>query len=662
MKRSTTSLLVWLFACAIILGLFLPSFFIKRNDYLGGQRSPLAALLKNWEVYYGQNPVAGDTWKTFGEAEWKKMSHYEGTLWVRRTLPELHWENPYLYLGGMNRFEAYLDGKSVYRFHMEPGLVWNHFLVKLHPIRINPEDHGKELTLRMKWDRLPFTASFWVFAGDPDQMLNLMLQSDLPRYIYSVLYLTVGLVGIALLARRKERLYVWFTLLALSAGLGLLLQCISLQWFVKVEALYYWKDLLLPFGVYAFTGLYGEVLGASRRHLVQITKNTLFLYTIATLCAGIWSPTWYWKMFSDVLPFLAIAAMGVVTYALVRYRKDTQGQNERKWLLRGYVILVVCGLVHIISIYFYNPLLRIFSLWPYINALIANVLPNGLLLFMLCMVMVLINRVGRVYRESERNANELMVKNSELEQFHRNLEQLVDIRTKELEEASLSLSVTLREKAETLAEVSVLEERNRIAHEMHDVVGHTLTAAIVQLEAGKKLAAREGNLPMDKLETVSALVRKGLDDIRKTVRLLKTDNTPVKLESALQELIRDTIESMEVAIEANIEIPSGLGRLTEQVIYHALQEGLTNGIRHARCSLFRYTLRPNGDHLEFKLWNDGAPYGYSKPGFGLTTMMERVHLLGGTISVGSGKGDGGFPVGCELTITLPLQLSLPSAP
>lgn len=656
MKRSHLSLIVWLFICAIVLCTFLPILLINQRDIIGGERKEFVNLVKNWEVFFGEQPQSNEEWSVFDAPSKTRMSDYKGTVWLRRPLPKLGMDNPYLFLSGMNRFEVYLEGKQLYSFNMDGHITWNHYMMKFHPIRIGADAHDKELMIRMEREGLPFFGNDLVLAGEPDQLLMVFMQADMSRYIYSILYITAGVIGISLFARRKERLYLWFTMLTFSAGIGLLLTNKSLQWFFKVDVLYYWNDILLAFGVYVFTGLFAEVLGASRKPLIQITKNTLLLYTFGAFCAGIWKPLLYWKLLVEGLPFVVLTAMGVVTYAILRYSQLSIRQNERKWLLRGYGILVFCGLIHLLASLFPNLLIGnlLNSSYDYFYRIIESSLPNGLFLFMICVVMVIVNSVRRVHQESEHNAKELLVKNSELEQFHRNLEQLVEVRTKELEQANLSLSVSMREKAETLAEVSVLEERNRIAHEMHDVVGHTLTAAIVQLEATKKLAIRDGALPLDKLGIILGLVRKGLDDIRKTVRMLKSDKAPVKLEAALRELIRETIETMEVAIDSHIEIPSGLGRLTEQVLYHALQEGLTNGIRHAGCSWFRYTLRPVEESLEFRLCNDGKPFGSAKPGFGLTSMMERVHLLGGTVDIRSGQEENGVPVGCELTITLPL--------
>jgi len=654
MRRGPTSLLAWLFVCATILTLFLPSYYINKQ-FIGDRGAPIAAFSLNWQIRF-ESDSAGRSgeWLTLGDEERGRLSHYRGDFLLKRALPEIPWSTPYLFIYGMNRFEAFLDGRSVYRFHMDSPPASNHFLMTRHPIPISREDQGKELLLRVKWDRMPFQLKSWILAGEPDQVLTLYLQEDAAKYIYSVLYLVVGAVGLVLFARRRDKLYIWFSLLALCAGFGLLLLCTSLQWFANVRGLYFWRDLLLALGIYSFVGLFAEALGAAKRLLFQIAKNTLLLYSAAALIAGLNSATWYWKMLNDGLPWLAVLALGTVSYALVGFPRDDRRPNERKWLVRGYVVLVACAITHMLLNVFAYTIMPKLHLLPYLSLMCANVLPNGLLLFMLAMVMILYHRIGRVYQESERNALELREKNAELEQFHRNLEQLVDVRTAELAEANRSLKVTLREKAETLAEMSVLEERNRIAHEMHDVVGHTLTAAVVQLEASKKIAIRGGDFPLEKLDTINGLVRKGLDDIRKTVRMLKNDDIPAKLETALRELIRETIETMEVAIEAEIDIPRDLGKLTDKIIYHALQEGLTNGIRHAACSWFRYSLRPVGERLEIRLWNDGKPYGFAKPGFGLTTMMERIHLLGGTVSVGSGEDEDGMPVGCELVIVLPL--------
>ncbi len=256
----------------------------------------------------------------------------------------------------------------------------------------------------------------------------------------------------------------------------------------------------------------------------------------------------------------------------------------------------------------------------------------GLLFLSLCGVVAAISvRLCQVRREAERSAAELRIKSKELEQLRRN--------------------------AERLAEKSVLEERSRIAHEIHDVVGHTLTAAIVQLEATKRIAEQQNRVPWDKLELISGIVRKGLDDVRRAVKLMGSDDEKaLSLEAALRELIRFTEDTMEVAIEADISLPSKLelGWLTEQALIHALQEGLTNGIRHGYCTRARFSMHTSGGTLRFRLESDGEPYGSAVPGFGLSSMIERMKLLGGGVDIRSSADADGNPAGCELSIELPL--------
>lgn len=114
---------------------------------------------------------------------------------------------------------------------------------------------------------------------------------------------------------------------------------------------------------------------------------------------------------------------------------------------------------------------------------------------------------------------------------------------------------------------------------------------------------------------------------------------------------------MEIEIGADIAIPAHLklGRMTEHMLYHALQEGLTNGIRHGQCRNAHFRLYLSGNILKFGLINDGLPFGSSAPGFGLTSMVERAQLLGGVVHIRASADADGKPTGCELFIDLPLN-------
>jgi two-component system sensor histidine kinase ChiS len=178
-----------------------------------------------------------------------------------------------------------------------------------------------------------------------------------------------------------------------------------------------------------------------------------------------------------------------------------------------------------------------------------------------------------------------------------------------------------------------------------------MTAAIVQLEAAHKLAERDLAMSKEKLANAQQLVRKGLNDIRASVRLLKDEAAAIELLPAMMELIRETEETTGVIIEASINAMPELNGLTRRVLYYALQEGLTNGIRHGRCRKFQFRLIALDGSIRFELANDGLPYADEKPGFGLTAMMERIHLLGGTVAIEQAAPG----AGCLLSIALPLS-------
>ncbi|MGY5341172.1 sensor histidine kinase [Paenibacillus glucanolyticus] len=225
-----------------------------------------------------------------------------------------------------------------------------------------------------------------------------------------------------------------------------------------------------------------------------------------------------------------------------------------------------------------------------------------------------------------------------------NLEQQVEERTRSLERS-------MRETSAALAEASVYEERNRIAQEIHDIVGHTLTSTILQIEAGKRLLYKDMQGGVQRLNEAQDLVRHSLNEIRGSVHMLKEDKY-ADLANMLHELIRDTERNTGVIIHAAIhDLPEWLSTAYKKTIYHALQEGLTNGIRHGGSKEFHFSLMPVGDRLEFRLQDYGIGARMIVMGFGLKAMRERVEQLGGSLSVDSRLGQG-----CMLRIDLPYQM------
>lgn len=217
-------------------------------------------------------------------------------------------------------------------------------------------------------------------------------------------------------------------------------------------------------------------------------------------------------------------------------------------------------------------------------------------------------------------------------------------KTKQLEDAYQKLKKTSGD----LEEVTILRERNRIAREIHDTVGHTLTTVLMELEAGERLIPRDPALAREKLGLARSQVRKGLNDIRESVSILKTGREMMGLKASLQLLIEETINHGAVYIHDEIgELPS-LTEQQEKALYRALQEGITNGIRHGGSTAFVFQLEYENGTVRFFLQDNGKGTDRIVFGFGLTAMQQRVREAGGEFHISSRLGEG-----CCIEIRIP---------
>jgi signal transduction histidine kinase len=220
------------------------------------------------------------------------------------------------------------------------------------------------------------------------------------------------------------------------------------------------------------------------------------------------------------------------------------------------------------------------------------------------------------------------------------------IKTKELEKTYQKLKETSME----LEDITVLRERNRIAREIHDTVGHTLTTVLLELEAGERLIPIDPAMATAKMKLAKSQIRKGLNDIRTSVETLNSGNEMLDFTASMKLLIHETMLHGDIYIRYQIDELPRLAPKQEKALYHALQEGITNGIRHGKSTAFVFNLKRTEKWIEFLLQDNGAGVEQLTPGFGLTTMEERINELGGIFSIDSKPGEG-----CMIHISLPLQ-------
>jgi signal transduction histidine kinase len=220
------------------------------------------------------------------------------------------------------------------------------------------------------------------------------------------------------------------------------------------------------------------------------------------------------------------------------------------------------------------------------------------------------------------------------------------IKTIQLEE----INKKYRETMEALESVTALKERNRIASEIHDTVGHTLTTVLIEMEAGKRLLSKNYEKALEKLNLAQEQVRKGLDDIRNSVRTLKEGNDILSIIPSLYLLVQETERHTGVNVKCLFSPLPPVSNKVGKVLYKGFQEGLTNGIRHGQSTEFVCSLNYIEDSIFFSLKDNGKGIDKIMFGYGLTIMKERVEELGGSLDICSQKGQG-----CCLTIEIPVR-------
>ncbi|MCB0061205.1 MAG: sensor histidine kinase [Caldilineaceae bacterium] len=222
--------------------------------------------------------------------------------------------------------------------------------------------------------------------------------------------------------------------------------------------------------------------------------------------------------------------------------------------------------------------------------------------------------------------------------------------------------------ATSVEALAVSEERNRLAREMHDTLGHRLTVAAVQLEGAQKLISRDPEKAARMVGTVREQVLEGLTELRRTVAALRTPlQEELPLRTALTRLVADFVEATGLAVDLTLpeELPP-LDTALRQTLYRTAQEALTNVQRHAQATQVKMTLSlqrdsavtsgPEGTALQLEVEDNGAGIDASQTtdGFGLRGLAERAAALGGNFLVGQGDGLGGT--------NLTLRLPIPSSP
>ncbi len=192
-------------------------------------------------------------------------------------------------------------------------------------------------------------------------------------------------------------------------------------------------------------------------------------------------------------------------------------------------------------------------------------------------------------------------------------------------------------------------ERNRLAREIHDTLGHTLTGIIAGIDAAMAVADVSPETLKRYLSLVSDVARQGMTDVRRSVNELRPDALE---QGDLLSAIHKMISQMGAASKVDITLDNRAGRLSfgedeEKIIYRIIQESITNSIRHGKADTVRIRMTREYNLVTITIRDDGIGASDIEMGFGLTHMKERLDMLGGKIHV---DGSDGFCVVAEIPI------------
>ncbi|MFZ0294590.1 MAG: sensor histidine kinase [Candidatus Sulfotelmatobacter sp.] len=194
---------------------------------------------------------------------------------------------------------------------------------------------------------------------------------------------------------------------------------------------------------------------------------------------------------------------------------------------------------------------------------------------------------------------------------------------------------------EEIEHLATVAERERIARDLHDVLGHTLSVIILKSELAGKLIERDPERAGHEIREVEQISRQALSEVRDAIRGYRSQGLPAELARA-----KATLETAGVAVQceaARIEMPA----LHETVLSMAVREAVTNVVRHARARTCVLRLAQQNGSCRLEIEDDGRG-GLHAEGNGLRGMRERVEMLGGNLQRDTGSGT-------KIMIDLPLR-------
>jgi len=208
----------------------------------------------------------------------------------------------------------------------------------------------------------------------------------------------------------------------------------------------------------------------------------------------------------------------------------------------------------------------------------------------------------------------------------------------------------LRMAHEEIEQLAAVAERERIARDLHDVLGHTLSVIVLKAELAGRLIDRDPQRAAQEIADVEKTARTALSEVREAIGGYRSQGLPAEME-----LARKTLQAAGVSLACESPLPQ-LHAAEETVLCLAVREAVTNIVRHAQATHCRMRFTASGDGYHSLLITDDGTNPKLHEGNGLRGMRERVQSVGGRLSITT---DPGVTLLIELPQTASRQLKAP---
>lgn len=193
------------------------------------------------------------------------------------------------------------------------------------------------------------------------------------------------------------------------------------------------------------------------------------------------------------------------------------------------------------------------------------------------------------------------------------------------------------------------KERNRLAREIHDTLGHTLTGISAGIDACIATIDVAPDSTKAQLEVISTVTREGIQEIRRSVNQLRPDALErLSLEYAIRKMVKDTNSMTNTRVTFDCEVEHlRFDTDEENAIYRVIQESVTNAIRHGNASEIRIAMNRENADIHLSIQDNGCGCEEITAGFGTEHIKERIQMLNGSVKF---DGSNGFLVDVRIPI------------